>query len=71
LLAIVMLSFSVAYFIVRASLGPDWAFLIVCGFYLLVAGILVLLALRRFKKVKAPERTIETTKETVAALKNR
>lgn len=70
-LAIIMLSFSIAYWIVRLGLGEEWAFLIVFGGYLLLALILVFLAIRRFKKVKAPERTIETTKETVATLRRR
>jgi len=70
-LAVVMLSFAAAYFIVMAGLDEAWAFLIVFGFYLLVATVLALLALRRFKKVKPPEQTIATTKDTVATLRSR
>lgn len=70
-LAVIMVSFAIAYFIVMAGLHPAWAFLIVFGGYLLIALVLALLGVRRLKQVKAPERTIETTKETVATLRNR
>lgn len=70
-LAVVMLSISIAYWIVRAGLAPEWAFLIVFGGYLVLALLLAFVAIRRFKRVKAPERTIETTKETIATLRRR
>jgi hypothetical protein len=71
-LAIIMVSFAGAYFLAKIpNLDVAWGFLIVFGVYLLVAGLLVLLAVRRFKKVKAPQMTIETTKDTVATLRNR
>lgn len=69
LLLIIMLSISVAYFIVMAGLHPAWAFLIVSGFYLLLIGVLVLVGIRLLKKVKAPEKTITTAKEIPPALK--
>ncbi|MGH3496093.1 MAG: phage holin family protein [Nocardioidaceae bacterium] len=68
-LALILLSFAVAYFIVMAGLDPAWAFLIVTGFYLLVAAVLVLLGYRRLKKIRAPERTISTAKELPSAFK--
>jgi hypothetical protein len=72
LLAIVMVSFAGAYFLAKIPhLDVAWGFLIMFGLYLVVAGVLVLLAVRRFKKVKAPEKTIETTRDTVATLRNR
>jgi uncharacterized membrane protein YqjE len=43
---------------------------IVFVFIILVAGALVFMGIRKVKKVKAPERTIETTKATVAALRH-
>ena len=71
-LAIIMGSFAAAYFLAKIpALDIAWGLLIVFGLYLVVAAVLVLLALRRFKKVKAPEQTIETTRDTVAALRNR
>jgi hypothetical protein len=71
-LAVILGSFAAAYFLAKIpGLDVAWGLLIMFGLYLLLAGLLALLALRRFKKVKAPERTIETTKETVAVLRHR
>ena len=62
---------AVAYLIHWNGDGLDlhWAFLIVFGFYVLVAVVLVLLAVRSFKRVKAPERAIEQGREIPRALK--
>ena len=50
---------------------PRWAgYLIVAGVLLLLAGILAMIGLRAVKKVKPPERTIETAKETLAWAKH-
>lgn len=72
-LAIIMLSVAIAYFINWNGHGLDlhWAFLIVFGFYLLVAGLLVFLGIRRVKKVKAPEAAIRQGKEIPSALKGK
>lgn len=69
LLAVIMLSVAIAYFIHWAGLGLHWSFLIVFGFYLLVAGLLGFLGVRKVKQVKAPERAIEQGKEIPRALK--
>jgi hypothetical protein len=45
------------------------SYLIVFGLLLAVAGVFVYLGVRKVKKVKAPERTIATSKDTVAYLK--
>lgn len=70
-LAIIMLSVALAYFIHWDGSGLDlhWAFLIVFGFYLLLAGAMVFLGIRSVKKVKAPERAIAQGKEIPRALK--
>jgi hypothetical protein len=54
-----------------AALGLDrWlAFLIVFVAQLLVVGLFVFVGIKKVKKVKAPERTIATSKETVAYLR--
>ena len=71
-LAIIMVSFAAVYFLAKIPyLDVAYGFLIVFGVYLLLALLLVFLATRRFKKVKAPEKTIETTKDTVATLRHR
>ena len=70
-LAIIMFSVSIAYFIHwnGDGLGLHWAFLIVFAFYLLIAGLLAFLGIKSVKKVRAPERAIEQGKEIPRALK--
>ena len=70
-LAVIMLSVAIAYLIHWNGSGLDlhWAFLIVFGFYVLVAALLVFLAIRSFKKVKAPQRAIDQGREIPRALK--
>ena len=70
-LAVIMLSVAIAYFINwnGEGLSLHWAFLIVFGFYVLVAGILAFVGIRKLKKVKAPERAIEQGREIPKALK--
>ncbi len=63
LLAIIMVSISIAYFIVMAGFDPAWAFLIVFGGYLLLAGLLALVGYLRIRKVRAPERTLAQASE--------
>lgn len=72
-LAIIMLSVALAYFIHWDGSGLDlhWAFLIVFGFYLLLAGGMVFAGVRSVKKVKAPERAIAQGKEIPRALKGK
>ncbi len=50
---------------------PRWAgYLVVAGVLLLTAAILAAIGLRAVKRVKAPERTIETAKDTIAWAKH-
>jgi hypothetical protein len=69
--AFILLSIAAAYGLVALGLDPWLAFLIVAVAYLLVAGLLALLARSALRKIKPPERTQRTVKETVAVLKNR
>ncbi|MCF2529212.1 phage holin family protein [Yinghuangia soli] len=64
------LSVALAYGIHALGLGLGWSFLIVGGFYVLLAVLLGLFGVKSFKKVRAPERTIRSTQETVATLKS-
>ena len=75
--ALVVLVFSLTFGFLAlaegiAALGLDrWlAFLIVFVLQLLVVGALAFLGFRKVKRVKAPQRTISTSKETVAYLRN-
>ncbi|RZU13681.1 putative superfamily III holin-X [Kribbella rubisoli] len=69
LLAVILLSISAAYGLTAAGLHPAIAFLIVAGAFLLIGAILVFIGMRALKSAKGPERTIETSKQSVEALK--
>ncbi len=69
LLAIILLSIALAFALTALGLHPGWAFLIVAGVYLLIAGVLVLIGRAQLKKATGPQRAIETSKESVEALK--
>ena len=69
LLATVMLSITLAFLFIALGLAPGWAFLIVGVLYLLVAGLLAFIGIKAVKKVGPPERTIRSTKDTIATLK--
>ena len=70
-LFIIILSEAAAYFINwnGDGLSLHWAFLIVAGFWLLIAVLCTLIGIRKFKQVKAPERAIEQGREIPRALK--
>jgi hypothetical protein len=70
-LALILLLIAAAYGLVAAGLSPWLAFLIVGGALLLLGVLLVLVGKSRLGKISPPERTIRTSKETVAALKQR
>jgi len=72
-LAVIMLSVAIAYFINwnGHGLALHWAFLIVFGFYLLLAGLLVFVGVKKLKKVGPPEKAIEQGRQIPAALKGR
>lgn len=69
LLATVIVSVAIGFALVSAGLVAWLAFLIVAVVYLLVAGALVFLGIRRVKKISPPKRSITAAKDTVAALK--
>lgn len=73
LLAVIMLSVAIAYFIHWNGAGLDlhWAFLIVFGLYVLIAALLAFVGIKQVKQVKAPERAIEQGKQIPSALKGR
>ena len=68
-LAIIMISVAFAYFLSMTGLHLAWCFLIVFGAYLLLAGLLAFVGVRKVKKVRAPERAIKQAKETQSVLK--
>ena len=72
-LAVIMLSVAFAYLINWNGDGLDlhWAFLIVTFVYLLIAGLLVFIGIKKVKKVKAPEKAISQGREIPSALKGK
>ncbi|MBT2393119.1 phage holin family protein [Streptomyces sp. ISL-1] len=68
LFSLPVLSFAAAYGIHNLGLGLAWSFLIVGVAFLLLAGLLALLAVTKFKKVKPPEKSIASAKQTAAVL---
>ena len=56
--------------LVAAGIWRWAAYLIVFGFLLVIVAVLILVGRRKVKRVKAPERTIASSKETLAVLKN-
>ena len=71
LLAIIMLSVAIAHFISFTGLDLAWGFLIVFVLYLLIAGVLGFVGVKKLKQVKAPERAIGQAKEFPSALKGK
>ena len=69
LLAIIMLSVAFAYFMHMTGLDLAWCFLIVFFVYLLIAGLLGFIGVKKIKQVKAPERSIEQAKQTKTLFK--
>ncbi|MFE7125030.1 phage holin family protein [Streptomyces sp. NPDC057617] len=70
LFSLPVLSFAAAYGIHNLGLGLAWSFLIVGAAFLVLAALAAGLALLKFKKVKPPEKTIASAKETAAVLQN-
>lgn len=66
LFSLPVLSFAAAYGLHNLGLGLAWSFLIVGGAFWLLAGLVGLLAVAKFKKVKPPVKTIESVKQTAA-----
>jgi Putative Actinobacterial Holin-X, holin superfamily III len=69
LLSSITLVIAAGYGLAAAGLSAWLSFLIVTGALLLIAGLLVLIAILQIKRIKPPERTIRTTKQTIAAVR--
>lgn len=72
-LAIIMLSVAFAYLIHwnGDGLSLHWAFLIVFAVYLLIAGALVFVGIRKVKQVRGPDKAIRQGREIPRALKGK
>lgn len=69
MIVLILASVTIAYFLTMTGLHAAWAFLIVTLFYLLTAAVLLFVAWRRFKKIRAPEKTIGAARQIPSALK--
>lgn len=67
--ALIMLSFAAAYGLHAAGLGLAWAWLIVGGAYLVLAGGCAGIGLIRFRGMRGVDATKRTTGESIAVLK--
>jgi hypothetical protein len=72
-LGVIMLSFTIVYFIHWGGkgLGLQWSYLIVTGFWFAVVAVLGLVGVKKLKQVKAPEKAIEQGKEIPKALRGK
>ena len=72
-LAVIMLSVALAYFINWNGDGLDlhWSFLIVFAFYLGLAGLLAFVGIKKVKQVGPPEQAIEQGRGIPKALKGK
>ncbi|MCY7396741.1 MAG: phage holin family protein [Nocardioides sp.] len=72
-LAIIMLSVAIAYFINwnGDGLALHWAFLIVFGLYVLIAAVLAMVGVSKVKQVGPPEKAIEQGRRIPQALKGK
>ncbi|GAA2949070.1 MULTISPECIES: phage holin family protein [Streptomycetaceae] len=68
LFSLPVLSFAAAYWIHTSGLGLAWCFGIVGLAFILLAVLLALIAIAKFKKVKPPEKSIASAKQTAAVL---
>jgi hypothetical protein len=68
-LALILLLIAAAYGLVAAGLAPWLAFLVVAVVLLVITGVLALVGKSQVSRTGPPERTLRTTKETVATLK--
>ena len=69
LLITILVSITFAFLLTMTGLHAAWAFLIVAGVYALLALILVFIGIRKLKKIRAPEKTIQTAKTIPSAFK--
>jgi len=71
LLGIIMFSVALAYFISMTGLHLAWSFLLVFVLYLLLAGLLGFVGVKKVRAVRAPERAIHQAQETKNTLLRR
>jgi Putative Actinobacterial Holin-X, holin superfamily III len=71
LISLITLVITFAYVLVAIGLAPWLSFLIVTVALWLLAGVVIFIGIRFLKKIKPPERTIASTKLTIAAIQGK
>lgn len=67
-LAVIMLSISLAYFLWWLGFHPALAFLTIFGLYIIIAAVLAFVGYKKVKQVHAPEQTIAAVKSNKQVL---
>jgi uncharacterized membrane protein YqjE len=70
LFGMIALTIGIAEALDSIGLSRGWAFVVTAGGFLLLAGLFGLFGLSRLRRVKAPERTMQTVKDDVAWIKH-
>ncbi len=68
-LGVIMLSFTIVYFIHWIGLGLHWSYLIVTGFWFLVVALMGWIGVKKLKQVGPPEKAIAQGREIPKALR--
>jgi Putative Actinobacterial Holin-X, holin superfamily III len=72
LFAVLIFAFAASYGVAEGLNWPTWSgFAIIGGVLVLIAGLLAFFALRKVKKVRAPEQTIAEANKTKQAIADR
>lgn len=68
--ALMAITVAIAEAITYAGIERFWSYLIVAGFYLLLAALLAAFGAARMRRLRPPERTLRTVKDNITWLKN-
>jgi hypothetical protein len=68
--ALLAVTIGIGELLTWAGLERFWAYFVTAGFYLVVAAMLGMFAVTRFKKLGPPARTVQTVKDDVAWIKH-
>ncbi|KJE24427.1 Protein of unknown function (DUF1469) [Frankia torreyi] len=70
LCALIAVTIFLGELITWAGVERYWSYLLTAAGYLVVAGLLALFAIRRFRRLSPPERTIQTVRDDISWLRN-
>ncbi|WP_041939920.1 MULTISPECIES: phage holin family protein [Frankia] len=70
LCALIAVTIFLGELITWAGVERFWSYLLTAAGYLVIAGLLALFAIRRFRRLSPPERTIQTVRDDISWLRN-